>query len=354
MDSDAQTSFPDLCENCSEDLNSTSSFRCGIPPFLPPDIPPVVDQLQAAIVMVLLILSLVLNSFVVFLVARYRVLQHRGFFLALQLVVSNLVANSVVRVVTFTNALTRGWLYGDVMCELLGMLHDGLIAARFYLMLVLALDRTLTVFMPFHYAKHGNKISTVMSLTVWSASFIRVLIPSRGALNCYAYLPTFKMCTAVTCSSACQIYTLTAIAVLFAVGALAPFLLYILLYCKAKKLKRRLSLAPVPTSGPGEARTQSDHFTSRQNRRILVTFLILSVALIGSVLPPFVLYLVQFAFPGKPPSVLLVLQILLGRTFFYALSLADPIVILRNSDVKAVIIKLKASILQKINCNLLF
>ena len=349
MDADIQT---DLCENCSEKVNSTLSFgpfRCGIPPSLPPDIPPVVDHIQATIVMVMLVLSLVLNGFVVFLVARYRVLQHRGFFLALQLVVANLVSNSVVRLVTFTNCIARRWLYGDIMCELFGILQYGLAAVRFLLMLVLALDRTFTVFLPFHYAKHGNKISTVMSLAAWSVSFVRVLIPLRGVMNCYAYLPAFKICTAVSCSSTCQIYTLSMLGVLGALGCLVPFLLYILLFCKAKKLKRQLRLTPVTT--PGGIRAPTDVFRSQQNRRTLVTFLILSIALVGSVLPPFILYAIQFAFPGKPPSVLLVLQILLGRTFFYALSVADPIVILRNSDVKEVTARLKASILQKIHCN---
>ena len=324
-------------DNYSADGNSTtlSEFRCGIPPYLPASVPAVVDSIQAAIVLAVAILAVLLNGTVVFLVAAFRNLHQRSFFLALQLNISHIIFATTVMVSIFVSAVTRRWLFGEALCQIIGMLHDGLIRVRFLLTLVFTLDRLLTVCAPFYYAKHGGKISAAMSAVVWIVIFIQVTLSLRGGLDCYAYLPTFKTCTAVVCSDACQANTLLFVALTYFFGGVVSFGLYLILFWKAKKLKRRIA--------PLEYQEQR----AKHERRVRTTYLILFITLVGCTTPPFILFIIQFTITGMAPSSLLILHILVGRTTLYLLTVADPIVIMRNHSVRETLTAIKKCVQEK-------
>ena len=254
--------------------------------------------------------------------------------MALQLAIINLVFTTTVLFPEFITAVTGEWVFGEGMCQASGFLHDGFASMRFLLTLAFTLDRFFTVFLPFYYAKHGGKVSSLMSFVVWMVSLIRVSIPLRGGLDCYAYVPTFKTCTAVTCT---ETYILTIVGITALLGDIIPFALYITLFIKAKKIKNKTQAAlPNPTDTPASS-------TARHNSRAMITFLILFLALIGCTTPPVVLYMVSFALPAEqgPNPILLIFQIIVGRTFFNALTVIDPIVLMRNRDVREVLAKMK-------------
>ena len=327
-------------DNYSVDGNSTtlSVFRCGIPPYLPASFPAVVDSIQAAIVLTVAILSILLNGTVVFLVAAFRNLHQRSFFLALQLNISHLIFATTVMVSIFVSAIARRWVFGEALCQIMGMLHDGINTGRFLITLVFTLDRLFTVFMPFYYAKHGGKISAAMSTFVWVLSLIRAIIPVKGGLDCFAYLPTFKTCTAVGCSDACQANILLFVALSHSLGGVVSFGLYLILFWKAKQLSNRI----VPLEGQERSYSRSKH-----ERRVKTTYLILFLALVGCTTPPFILYLTRFTITGIPPRTLLILHILVGRTTHYLLTIADPIVIMRNHSVRETFTAIKKSVQEK-------
>ena len=327
-------------DNCSVDGNFTafSEFRCGIPPYLPETVPAVIDSIQAAIVLTVAILSILLNGTMVFLVAAFRNLHQRSFFLALQLNISHLIFATTVMVSIFVSAIARRWVFGEALCQIMGMLHDGINTGRFLMTLVFTLDRLFTVFMPFYYAKHGGKISVAMSTFVWVLSLIRAIIPVKGGLDCFAYLPTFKTCTAVGCSDACQANTLLFVALSHSLGGVVSFGLYLILFWKAKKLSKRI----VPLEGQEQSSSRVKH-----ERRVRTTYLILFLALVGCTTPPFILYLIRFTITGIPPPTLLILHILVGRTTHYLLTIADPIVIMRNHSVRETFTALKKCMKEK-------
>ena len=327
-------------DNYSVDGNSTtlSEFRCGIPPYLPASFPAVVDSIQAAIVLTVAILAVLLNGTVVFLVAAFQNLRQRSFFLALQLNISHIIFATTIMGTIFVSAVTQRWLFGEALCQIIGMLHDGLTCVRFLLMLVFTLDRLLTVFSPFYYAKHGGKISAAMSAVVWIVNFIQVTLSLRGGLDCYAYLPTFKTCAAVVCSDACQANTLLFVTLTYFFGGVVSFGLYLILFWKAKKLKRKIA----PSDGQEQRAS-----TAKHERRVRTTYLILFITLIGCTTPPFVLFIIQFTITGMSPSSLLILHILVGRTTFYLLTIADPIVIMRNHSVRETFTAIKKSVEEK-------
>ena len=329
------------CEdNCSVDGNSTafSEFQCEIPSYLPANYPAVIDSIQGAIVLIVAILAVLLNGTVVFLVAMFRNLHQRSFYLALQLNILHIIFVTTVMVSIFVSAVTRTWLFGEALCQIIGMLHDGLTCVRFLLTLVFTLDRLFTVYLPFCYAKHGGKVCAVLSAVVWIVNLIQVVISLRGGLNCYAYLPTFKTCTAVPCSDACLANTLLFVVLSYFFGGFVSFCLYLILFWKAKKLKRRT--APLESQEQNAAR-------AKHERRVRTTYLILFLTLVGCTTPPFILFVTQFTIAGPPPTSLLILQILFGRATFYLLTVADPIVIMRNHSVRETLKALKKCVQEK-------
>lgn len=315
---------------------SNASFHCGIPPSLPDDVPEVLSTVQGVIALLTILLSLLLNGLLVFLVVKLKKLHERQFYLALQITVSHIVYSTTVLMTACVTGLAGEWVFGDVVCQLAGPLHDMWVAQRFFFTLVLTLDRCFTLFMPFHYRHYSRRISILMSLTAWFFTINRATVVMKFGLDCYTYVPSFNTCTAVSCNSACQGFILGYSALFIASGTILPFLIYTFIFFKAKQARhsiRRLSITPL---GGLEEREKAKQMHSKRNRRALLTIVILLCALVGCTIPPYTIYTVQFALPDDqgPYPILLIFQMLVGRTCLNALTVIDPIVIMRNRDIR--------------------
>jgi len=112
-------------DNCNVIGNTTfPQFRCGIPPFLPPSVPAAIDGMQATIALIVAISAILLNGTVLYLVAHFKHVHQRSLFLALQLNISHIITPSTVMVSIVVSAIARGWLFGEVFCQIVGMVND--------------------------------------------------------------------------------------------------------------------------------------------------------------------------------------------------------------------------------------
>lgn len=310
---------------------------------------PAVDYVQAVIVLLTMILAVSMNGFVVFLIAKHKVLHKMAFFLALQLIVPNLIFSATVLPFMFVTAVLREWRLGLVMCQLLGSIHDTVITSRYLLIFVLTIDRVISVFYPFFHLRYGGKVAICNSIVAWILTLTRSVTSLEGVLSCTKYVPTFKMCSgAPFCSEICRVHTLFFSAILAVFGVVTPFVLYAILFFKAKIIRHRFmnlirmqempSSVSVPNSEDQPMTTgnrMNSAATNEHNHRATVTFVILAAVIIGCALPPYILYTAQNILgSGPPPPVLIILQIIVGRTLIYGLAVADPIVILRNRDIR--------------------
>ena len=327
----------------TSDNVEVSSNICVVPTGLPESINPAVDYVQASIVLITMVLGITMNGFVVLFIGRHKRLHKMAFFLALQLIVAHLIFSAIVLPVMFVTAVLREWRLGIFMCQLLGSIHDLVITSRYLLTFVLTIDRVISVFFPFFHSRHGGKVSICNSMLAWTVSIIRSVTSLMGVLDCTKYVPTFKMCSgAPFCSDICQVHTLFFSAILALFGVVLPFILYAFLFCKVRIIKHQLNksvrhqqnvavLSQLHTSprSKSQTRTQDQH-----NHRTTITFLILTIVIIGCALPPYILYTVQFILGANSPPIVTILQIVIGRTLIYSLVAADPIIIMRNSDVR--------------------
>ena len=344
--------------------------NCTVPTSLPDSIHPAVDYVQAAIALIVTILGISMNGFVVFLVSRYRALHKMAFFLALQLIVTHLVFSCTLPPVIFATALLREWRLGTVMCQILGSIHDLVFTIRYLLTFVLTADRVVSVFCPFFYLRHGAKMAICNSAVMWIIGILRSLLSLKGVLNCIQYVPTFKMCAgAAYCSDICQIHTLFFSALLALFGVIIPFALYVALFSKAMMIKYQFryllprqkqqvaspsivstqsSSSPKPLksannteeglhTNTNKIRVKTVESDVRHNHRATITFVILTAVIIGCALPPYVLYATQYVLAENASPIVTTLQMIVGRTLVYSLVAADPIIIMRNRDVREVV-----------------
>lgn len=300
------------------DNSTTSTDVCALRP-VPAFVPPAVDYVQAGIMLVVMLASVSVNAIFIYLVLRYKQLRQRAFFLALELVVINLIYTITVQPAIIVGAIAREWLFGYAMCHIIAGISGAFFVAHFLMLFVLALDRAFTVFMPFFYDRHGSKIAIGMSVALWAISLSRPVI--EASLGCVTFVPTYKICASTgSCNSVCSVFVPTFAWLVTVPGIIAPLVLYVAMYLKGRQLNKRVAIA-------------NNSRSAVFNKRIFKTFFILLVAIIGVALTAFILF-TWFLIATTVTIEFYITQVLIGRTLSNSITIADPIILLRNKDVR--------------------
>ena len=300
--------------NGSNDVESCWKKSFGLDIYLPSYLPP----LQVAIFSVYIVLGGLLNGCIVFLVAKYRTLHQTDFALTMQVVIAN-----VLFVLCFPFAM--GTLMGGshllvpAECYIMGFVKLTLNFVRFMMMLVISIDRFCLVFSPFSYPRYRTKACICLSFIAWASAFLASFIPLF--MDCYGYLPTFGFCMVRThCSIQCWVYTAGVICLMVFLGGILPSILYTLMFCKARKFAKMNNVSILlQNSAHGQ-----------------VTFLLLLVTLLGFSAPLLVAIVFWKELSMQFGETMYWVYFGLSMTVFEAIVVADPIMIMRNRDVRTV------------------
>ena len=332
-----------------DDFNSTSELTCqqkqvefGNPLPLSSDVANVLRYMQVAYYFICLPFGLFLNLMVISLILRFKKLQNVTFILAFQVSVNDLFNVILVFPTSAANAIADRYVFTG-LCPVIGFIVFYLRIARIYLMLVLALDRFCTVFLPFWYHRKRNRVKVIvlLSLVAWSLAFVVALIPQRGLLDCYSFQRNTWACVPTNgClhRNECSVYISTAIAVSNFCNVVS-LLLYFSLFCKARRLRNKLVKQHQSTSNGKDSKATTTQKLTIRERRANVTFFLLFLALAGVSFPPFLFFVV-----GRPvitslnivPHPAYTIAGVIGRAFYPLLTIMDPIVIMRNADFREV------------------
>ena len=315
----------------------------GFPLPLAPNIAVVLRYMQITFYFVCLPFGVLLNLFVTVLILRHKKLQNIPFFLALQVCAGDMINAAIVFPTSAANAIADRYVFTG-FCTTIGFAVFYLRIVRIYLMLVLVLDRFCNVIMPFWYQRNKVKVIVPLSLTAWIWGFVISIIPVRGILDCYAFQRNTWACvpsTGCLYRNACSIYNTTSITLSNAFNVVG-IVLYTVLFCKAKKLQKKVDIAP-SVDGSGEEDTAALAQKLKRERRANTTFFILFLALVGINILPFTFFVVGrsviVSLRIVPPPAYVVVGVI-SRSLFPLLTIMDPIVIMRNEDFKEVVRKL--------------
>ena len=290
----------------------------------------------------LFVCSVPLNIFILFLVIKYKKLHTLSFTIVLQVIVLNLLFSTFVFLPIIVTAAADEWLFGKYMCILTGFVAFYVLMVRTALLLVFVIDRFLSVYFPFFYPKYNVKIMLSLSVLCWVLILILNSLGLPGILDCYTYITSAQFCNiSVSCSQACSIYGNTYFIALGLPGTISPLFLYGALYLKARRLRKDTAATMSGLSANAQA-------VRKQEWRATITFFFLFISVFAITIPTtsigIIISRVSSSFELPPP--LFIVQAIAGGLSTFIV-LTDPIVLMRNRDVREIIAEIKVSVIRK-------
>ena len=182
------------------------------------------------------------------LVLKYKKLQKIHFKIAVQSSVFNTLVsvdfNTLVSVEFITAVITSiayHWLFGEIMCGIIGAGVLSLAMAKLLVLLIFVVDRFLSVFVPYGYPKHQKVVLAFLCLAAWSISLVALVI--GFILDCYEFIShTFWCYLNASCSKSCAVFLGVVDVVILIPANIIPVVLYVMLFIKAKKLKKAAAI----------------------------------------------------------------------------------------------------------------
>ena len=310
---------------------SGAMYHCNLPPFLPPSlgIHDSINILQATIATATAIVGLPLNIYLFVLILKYKSLHQRSLLLSMQIIAVEIVYHAVVPATILTSAITGTWVFGEVFCNMTGMIHDAFAVVRFSMMLVLTVDRFIYIFWPHIYSQHGGKLVWSLSGCMWLLSLVRIIVPLYGILDCYNYIPTFKSCTVFSgCSKPCEYFVAASITFIVSSGVVFPLILYVFIFIKVREVTKQHE-----SSISTENAIQQAFIRLQRHKKILITVFLLMISIAGGTAPAFTLYIVS-SFYRVANKTIFIANMLIGRTFFNLIPVFDAITFTRLEEVQ--------------------
>lgn len=311
----------------------------------------VIRYIQGVYFFIAFPIALSLNIFSIILIAKFKKLHNTDFYLILQVIVANVFIVLILFPAGGANVIANAFVLGGEMCQVLGLLLLFLRYARNLLMLVLATDRLCTVFLPFWYLHHRIRVVLPLSITAWILSFLATLPPVYGILGCFQFTRFTWSCTfgnGCDGSDTCSRFRTGSIT-FGNICVLISLVMYLVLYCKARQLKKRTARI-FPASETVNTHSSSNNNTSvepaeqasiqQQQRRATITYVFLFLALFGAQFPGFIFFVIGqgvVAELGIQPPEGYIVSAIVTRNIYTLLVIIDPITLMRNGEVREVI-----------------
>ena len=293
---------------------------------------------QMIVFLFLFIAGLSLNSLVIGLVAKYKNLRTYSIVISLQIVVLDLFL-SALYLISVINAAANRWLFGEYVCAIIGMLLFTSVLVRTFLMLVFVIDRCLSVFWTFRYPKYKVRIISCLSAASWGFSLLVRIPLLPGILDCYTFTPLAWQCAFDSnCNNKCAIYSHAYIAILVVPLTIAPVFLYIALYYKGRKIRKTAA----------QEGTSTAEELQKRERRSSLTFFLLFLTVFILALPNVLISVgVRSKFADREAPKYAYILSFFGISVLSLLIISDPIVIMRDKDIKERLQQVKNYFLQK-------
>ena len=321
-----------------EDLveSDNSSYRCGLPPDFDPSlgIPDVINAIQATLAVLTALIGLPATSYLFYIIIRHRQLHQRCFYLCLQILGVEILYYLVIPATILASSIARRWVFGEIVCNLTGMLHDAFPLFRFFILFVLTFDRLVYIFWPHFYDRNGGRVVWSLTVSILILLLVRVTIPLRGVLDCFVYIPDFKTCSVHSnCSKSCEIFAALSVSAILMAGVALPFIMYMYIFAKIKHLYRQRA----KSEGTNLERSMQERVEKvKRNRGILITIFSLLLSIIIGTFPAFTLYITTL-FYGRPTTGVLIANMLVGRTFFNLIPVFNVFAFSRHNSIKPII-----------------
>ena len=278
-----------------------------------------------------------LNTLVIVLVVKYKKLRTYSLLVALQIVALSLML-ALLTAVSLVNAIANMWLFGEYVCAVTGLLITTATTVRSLLMCVFVIDRYLSVFWPFVYPKYRTKVMFVLSVASWVLSLLIGILLLPGLLDCYSFSQNGWVCSFdAGCNSSCFKIAITLFGIILIPIMFFPIFFYARLYCKARQMKKSMT----NTCANGNS-------AHKLEWKATITFFLLFMTVFAMTLPSIAISITIgsiYTHVDPPPAAYALT--LFSSGVIYLVIVTDPIVIMRNRDMKEVLLGIKEAALQR-------
>ena len=351
-----------LSSNMSTIMDEALNISCqelqvkGLPLPLSPTTANTIRFIQSAYYIASFVLGMSLNTFLISLMVCNKRLKTITYFHASQIIVLDIANAIAILPTSAVNALVGSFVFTG-LCPLLGLLLVFLSICRTSLMAMLVVDRFCTVFMPFRYGKRRTIVVTATSVASWIIAMVVSLAPLPGLLDCYEFQRLVWLCTpgeGCNYTNACTAFR-SFLTTSLLLGSVVAFLLYSALLIKAKQIRHKIEASE--STMTNQSQDERDEVKQRglRERRANTTFFFLSLALVGVILVPFIFTtignLALTSFSSKPSTPAYIIISIIARSVFALLVIFDPIVIMRNPEVREVIGAIRAKMRGRVKCD---
>ncbi len=279
------------------------------------------------------VLGTLLNTFILFLVFRFKTLRNLSFAIAVQIAAVNLMIVSTHSLPTVVNRIAGHWVLGVDFCIIAGFMAFMLSTLRTILIFILSFNRFALVFAPFFYPKISKKVVSATCVLAWLVS-VAVSMPAiPPLLDCYIFSQPISSCVfSPRCGSDCSMLFNTWLGVIIVPAIITPVGFYLALWLKGRQLRHKESIML------GLAKKNTKTMSERKWKSIQTFFLLFMAVFVVTTIPVLVLNLSKlFGDVGRT----LLAQI--GNYIVTLLVITDPMIIMRNADVREAIGQLTKS-----------
>ena len=293
---------------------------------------------QTIFLVLVTLLSLLLNVSFTIVVILHKELHQKEMMINLVLTASNICGAVFVFLPNIASLINGGWPFGKPFCYVIGTAIYFLVLARYIFILAITLDRFGAVMYPYRYPQHSTKVVAAIFTVGCLFGAVSSLVLDANVAGCYNFDGSAQICTfRYDCSEVwCYVYVILHLLTVVTFGIVAPLILNILMFHKAKNLRSTVAcgtignIQMVDPHGAAEIRS-----SQLQDMRAMVTVALLFTAIIGLTLPYFTFVsaksILNFDVVADSPASLVAILL---RDLYTLVPVADALVVWRNTEVK--------------------
>ena len=293
---------------------------------------------QTIFLVLVLLLTLFLNVSFTIVVIIHKELHQKEMMINLVLTASNICTVVIGNIPNIAAVINGGWPFGKPFCYAIGTVIYFLVLLRYTFILAITVDRFGAVMYPFQYPQHSTKVVAAIFTVGCLFGAVSSLVLDANIAGCYNFDQSAQVCTFLyDCSEVwCYVYVTFQILTVASFGIVAPLILNILMFHKAKKLRSTVACGTIGNVQMVAPYGSTDKRSSQlQDMRAMVTVALLLASIVALTQPYFTFFsaksILNFDVATDSPASLV--AILLGDVYIL-IPVADTLVVWRNTEVK--------------------
>ena len=322
--------------NFSESDDNCSVLFVGIPVSI--------TALQACFAAAIVIISIPMNIFMIVAMIVYHRLLNKAFIISISFLVSNTIVAVFYSSQVFVTSVTRAWVFGYWGCQIFAIVTIIGRISRWIAIGLLSINMFSKVFFPF---SHPAKVLAGILVSAWVFSLIVGILLHFG--NIIGFDISDPGCSfAINFSSLNRGYFVAMIIMLLFLCftcAILPSILYIVIYLKARSLRKVQPVREVPSNNSETVESQRSSIRVNFTYPLLLLSFLLFAALIVTKIIIRAVFM-QFA----ASRTLLVALFFLASNMSQAYLIADLGILLMNKDERKVLCKLLGRVSKLLSC----